>query len=284
MRDTPLPDLVLYGRPGCGLCDEARGLLIALLDERAHAGLLSPRLVERDIDTDPAWERAYFASIPVVELGDRASRARDERRQAAPPPDRRPGRLTEPMSGTDLTILVALAAGVISFLSPCVLPLVPAYLGSAHRDRGRGLGRWRAPVALAGDASCARIRGRVRCRLHGARHHGDVRRRTDRRLPAGAARHRRSHPDRARARPRGAAPYLVAPADLASARCRRGGLAGDRDRLDRPRQRERPARASATGSVAMSSARAVAGSRHSGSGRSSRSAGARASGSSSAGS
>jgi hypothetical protein len=31
---------------------------------------LSPRLVERDIDTDPAWERTYFASIPVVELGD----------------------------------------------------------------------------------------------------------------------------------------------------------------------------------------------------------------------
>ena len=33
------------------------------------------------------------------------------------------------MSGGDLTILVALAAGLISFLSPCVLPLVPAYLG-----------------------------------------------------------------------------------------------------------------------------------------------------------
>jgi cytochrome c-type biogenesis protein len=33
------------------------------------------------------------------------------------------------MSGTDLSIVVALAAGVISFLSPCVLPLVPAYLG-----------------------------------------------------------------------------------------------------------------------------------------------------------
>ena len=32
-------------------------------------------------------------------------------------------------SGTDLSILVALAAGLISFLSPCVLPLVPAYLG-----------------------------------------------------------------------------------------------------------------------------------------------------------
>src|SRR6476619_1653060 len=33
------------------------------------------------------------------------------------------------MSGTDLTILLAFAAGVISFLSPCVLPLVPAYVG-----------------------------------------------------------------------------------------------------------------------------------------------------------
>jgi cytochrome c-type biogenesis protein len=32
-------------------------------------------------------------------------------------------------SGTDLTILLAFAAGVVSFLSPCVLPLVPAYLG-----------------------------------------------------------------------------------------------------------------------------------------------------------
>lgn len=31
--------------------------------------------------------------------------------------------------GTDLTILLALGAGVISFLSPCVLPLVPAYIG-----------------------------------------------------------------------------------------------------------------------------------------------------------
>src|SRR5204862_7002330 len=33
------------------------------------------------------------------------------------------------MSGDNLTILVAIAAGVISFLSPCVLPLVPACLG-----------------------------------------------------------------------------------------------------------------------------------------------------------
>ena len=32
------------------------------------------------------------------------------------------------MSG-DFTILVAIAAGLVSFVSPCVLPLVPAYLG-----------------------------------------------------------------------------------------------------------------------------------------------------------
>lgn len=53
--------------------------------------------------------------------------------------------------GTDLTILLALAAGVISFLSPCVLPLVPAYLGqlSAIAVAGRANGatapsRWLA--------------------------------------------------------------------------------------------------------------------------------------------
>jgi cytochrome c-type biogenesis protein len=32
------------------------------------------------------------------------------------------------MEGSDLTLLVAFAAGIISFLSPCVLPLVPAYI------------------------------------------------------------------------------------------------------------------------------------------------------------
>jgi Glutaredoxin-like domain (DUF836) len=71
MHDAPLPDLVLYGRPGCGLCDDTRMLLEAMLDERSAAGLPTPRLTERDIESDPALERAWFASIPVVELGDR---------------------------------------------------------------------------------------------------------------------------------------------------------------------------------------------------------------------
>jgi cytochrome c-type biogenesis protein len=37
------------------------------------------------------------------------------------------------MSGTDLTFIVAIAAGLLSFLSPCVLPLVPAYVGQLTR-------------------------------------------------------------------------------------------------------------------------------------------------------
>jgi hypothetical protein len=71
MHDAPLPDLVLYGRPGCALCDETRVLLTALLDERATTGRPTPTLVERDIEADPSLERALFASIPVVELGGR---------------------------------------------------------------------------------------------------------------------------------------------------------------------------------------------------------------------
>jgi Glutaredoxin-like domain (DUF836) len=67
---TPLPDLILYRRPDCGLCDDTAAILTALLDERARAGLATTTIVERDIDTDPTWQRAYFASIPVVELGD----------------------------------------------------------------------------------------------------------------------------------------------------------------------------------------------------------------------
>ena len=68
---SDLPALILYSRPGCGLCDEARALLQALLEQRNAAGLPAPPLEERDIDSEPAWQRAYFATIPVVELGDR---------------------------------------------------------------------------------------------------------------------------------------------------------------------------------------------------------------------
>ena len=71
MLDAPLPDLILYGRPGCGLCAETRALLTTLLAARARAGLTTPLIVERDIETEPAWERAFFTTIPVVELDGR---------------------------------------------------------------------------------------------------------------------------------------------------------------------------------------------------------------------
>lgn len=65
-----VPDLILYARDGCGLCDETRRDVLGLLDARRSAGLVTPTLVERDIATDSAWERAFFDSIPVVELGE----------------------------------------------------------------------------------------------------------------------------------------------------------------------------------------------------------------------
>lgn len=71
MALAPLPDLILYGRAGCGLCDETRALVNGLLDARREADLPTPSLVERDIAADPSWERAFFASVPVIELGDR---------------------------------------------------------------------------------------------------------------------------------------------------------------------------------------------------------------------
>jgi hypothetical protein len=71
MHDAPLPDLFLYGRAGCHLCDDARDALATLFEERTRSGLRNPTLIERDIETDPDWERAFFPSIPVVVLGSR---------------------------------------------------------------------------------------------------------------------------------------------------------------------------------------------------------------------
>ena len=68
---TPLPELVLYTRPGCHLCEEARALVQGLLEDRAARGSRTAALRERDITGDPALERQFFATIPVVELGGR---------------------------------------------------------------------------------------------------------------------------------------------------------------------------------------------------------------------
>ncbi len=59
--------VVLYGRPGCCLCDDARDLL-----ERARARVPFD-LVERDIEADEGLLRTYLERIPVVTIdGDEA--------------------------------------------------------------------------------------------------------------------------------------------------------------------------------------------------------------------
>jgi Glutaredoxin-like domain (DUF836) len=63
-----MDELYLYARAGCHLCDHTRSALVQLLAERQAAGLHSPTLVERDIDTDEAWQHAFMTAIPVLEL------------------------------------------------------------------------------------------------------------------------------------------------------------------------------------------------------------------------
>lgn len=66
-----LPDVVLYGKPGCHLCEDARAMIDRLLGARAADGLPVPTVVERDILSDPDWERDFFLTIPVVEIAGR---------------------------------------------------------------------------------------------------------------------------------------------------------------------------------------------------------------------
>ena len=67
---TPLPDLVLYARPECSLCDEARQAVDLVIADRRARGLPVPTVVERNIEADPELQRALVERIPVVELGE----------------------------------------------------------------------------------------------------------------------------------------------------------------------------------------------------------------------
>jgi len=71
MAASPLPELILYTRDGCHLCDEARAIVQGLLEDRAARGRRTAAIRERDITTNAHWERAYFATIPVVEIDGR---------------------------------------------------------------------------------------------------------------------------------------------------------------------------------------------------------------------
>lgn len=65
MRPASSPaqrQVILYGRPGCHLCDEAREAL-----ERVRAELPFA-LIERDIERDDELLKRYLERIPVVAL------------------------------------------------------------------------------------------------------------------------------------------------------------------------------------------------------------------------
>jgi hypothetical protein len=68
---APLPDLVIYGRPGCHLCDQAHEALDAILAQRGAAGLPVPKLEARNIESNDAWLARYVFTIPVVEIAGR---------------------------------------------------------------------------------------------------------------------------------------------------------------------------------------------------------------------
>ena len=65
------PEIVLYTREGCHLCDETRAMLQGLLEDRAARGQRTATIRERDIAADPELERAWFTAIPVLEAGSR---------------------------------------------------------------------------------------------------------------------------------------------------------------------------------------------------------------------
>ncbi len=54
--------VVLYGRVGCCLCDDAREILLRARDRHEF------ELLERDIDRDESLQRAYLERIPVVTI------------------------------------------------------------------------------------------------------------------------------------------------------------------------------------------------------------------------
>ena len=54
------PTVVLYGREGCCLCDDARDMLLRAREQ------VSFELIERDIEADESLLSRYLERIPVV--------------------------------------------------------------------------------------------------------------------------------------------------------------------------------------------------------------------------
>jgi len=71
MAATSLPDIYLYTRDGCHLCEDARAIVQGLLEDRAARGAPVAGLKERDITANRDWERDFFETIPVLEIDGR---------------------------------------------------------------------------------------------------------------------------------------------------------------------------------------------------------------------
>jgi hypothetical protein len=64
----PRPILRFYRRAACQLCDEGREALAAVLEERAAAGLTTPRIEIIDIERDDELLSRYLTTIPVLAI------------------------------------------------------------------------------------------------------------------------------------------------------------------------------------------------------------------------
>ena len=67
--------VTLYTRKDCHLCEQAKADLDSIQEKYPH------RLVEIDIDTDPALQKKYLVEIPVVEVGPYALKAPFDKRK-----------------------------------------------------------------------------------------------------------------------------------------------------------------------------------------------------------
>ena len=68
---TTVPELLLFTREGCHLCDDARAIVQGLLEDRAARGAPIASVAQRDITAEPELERRFFDRIPVIELNGR---------------------------------------------------------------------------------------------------------------------------------------------------------------------------------------------------------------------
>ena len=149
-EDPPVPDIVLYSRPACGLCDETRHILEALLADAPHPGSRPPGSRARHRrpippGSAPTSPRSRSSSSPDAAWSSRRA-----------PPSSEPCCTTswtprEPRCpGSDLTLARRARRRGGQFplaVRPAARARVPR---TADRHRGRRRGTRRPAVALAG--------------------------------------------------------------------------------------------------------------------------------------